>query len=171
MFEEKSEALFKEYYLKLLTHPAIERCQGGEGVTAAYLYTLTEISTSRNSSAEEVGSERFIYYLLREKVLSLADTELLQKSASLFEAVVRGDIQPRAEWCFYSAPTTNKYQKLFLCYGDLINADFYLEEYLANYQQAKAVAKGLLDQTAFEKSFRSVRGITEEYVKKVIMCN
>lgn len=155
--------LFEKFYLKLTAQPIIKKAKNHKAVTAAYLFVLCDFMLMSREQYEERRKASQEIFDITEKYLSSEQLEVFDDAVELFGKIVRKEVRARGDWCFYDEVPDHGGLATFLCYGDLINAPHYIDDY----ERSPILIKGIDVQFSFMNDFKAVGGLAEEYLSLI----
>ena len=156
----KKKMPFDMYFSKFTSFSMIKECEMYKPITAAYLYVISDFNYSGNYNRRRENAN-YIFSLL-EGILSREEMTFFDKAVDLFGQIIRKEIVPRGDWCFYNGDKGNALQNIFLCYGDLINNPSSID----NYDRAPTMIRGIDVQMMFAVEFNNkIPQLTSDYIK------
>lgn len=158
----KKKPSFDLYYSKFISQPIVRKCELHKSITAAYLYVLSDFNYSDNYIRRRENANDIFSFL--DNHFSNEEMNVFDKVVDLFGKVIRKEIMPRGDWCFYNEDNGNALQNIFLCYGDLINNPSSID----NYEEAPIIIRGLDVQMMFAAEFNDIiLHLTGKYIKSL----
>ena len=158
----KKKMSFDLYYSKFISCPIISNSELYKPLTAAYLYVIADCSYMGNYNKRRENADYVFSFL--DKNLSDEEMKVFDKAVDLFGQVIRKEIIPRGDWCYYNGDYGNALQNIFLCYGDLINNP----ESIDNYEEAPIIIRGIDVQMIFAAEFNDkILRLTGNYIKSL----
>ena len=158
----KKKTPFEIYYEKFTSNIAVKKCEIYKPLTAAYLFVVSDFTYSSNYEKRRKNAD-YIFSALNEYGFSNKDLKIFDKAVDLYGEIVRREIPPRGDWCFFSGTSENSLHSLFLCYGDLINNS----ECVNDYMGTPMMIKGIDVQMTFATNFQVILELTLQYIKSL----
>ena len=157
----KTKSLFEKHYPKFLAQPIIKASKNHKPITAAYLFVLSDFALmAKGKHKERNETAQKVFATLESKFLTPAEMKLFDKATDLFGEIVRGVTRARGDWCFSNDNGDNPVYNLFLCYGDLIRAPHYLDDY----EGSPILIGDMMQQMNFTMKFNYVLEMTKTYL-------
>lgn len=164
MFNFFRKSVFEKHYLTFLSHPAIKGKKHFKEVTAAYLFVLSDfvlMARGNHNTRQEKAQE--IFNILETKFLSNVEMKRFDQAVDLFGSILRGEISARGDWCHLNEKSSDGLQNAFWCYGDLIYAPHYIDDYL----NAPILIGDIFSQMSFATNFVGVMDLTKNYINAI----
>ena len=158
---KSGKAPFETYYSKIISQPVVKSCPYHKPYTAAYLSIISVVCYLMEGNNKRCGksASEVLKFLEKEKYTD-GDMDVYNKSVLLFSKIIRREIAPRGDWFFYDLDNENLIQRLYLCFGDLINNPDCINDYV----NAPTVFREVSDQVRFTVEFDEVFCLTLEYM-------
>jgi hypothetical protein len=158
----KRKATFDVYYKKIISNDAVRGCVWYKPFTAAYLFVVSDFSYASNYQKRRDNAE-YIFSYLRKNNFTSEELDFFDKAVDLYGEIIRREIAPRGDWCFFCGKSENSLHSLFLCFGDLINNP----ESVNDYKGTPTILKGFDIQMMFATNFQSILELTLQYIKSL----
>lgn len=157
--------LFSDYFYMFIYSPQLSSNSLRKPITAAYLFVIFDYIAMANEK-RKLSYE--IISTIEDELLSEDELDCYDECVNLFGAIVRKQISPRGDWCFYKGEENNEEGSwlylLYLCYGDLIRH----HDYISNYEGAPLIIEDILDLVSFtDQMSNTVLPFTVEFAEKI----
>ena len=128
-FFTKQKSPFEKYYNDIISQEVVAQCGYYKPFTAAYLFVLSDFALMANGRHPDRKQFAQLIFSYITKKLSGDELTAFDQAVDLFGSILRKERQTRGDWCFYDGTDDNPIYNLYLCYGDLISAPHYLNDY------------------------------------------
>ncbi len=156
----KKKTPFDTYYEKITANNAVKNCNLYKPFTAAYLFVVSDFTYASNYQKRRENAD-YIFSALHKYGFTNKELDAFDKAVDLYGEIIRKEILPRGDWCFFSGTSENSLHSLFLCFGDIINNP----ESVNDYKGSPMMIKGIDIQMIFATDFQNVLELTLQYIK------
>lgn len=155
--------IFKSKLWQLANMQAIKIRPNCVTITAALLFILTDVAyLSKNNTIRQRMSKQIFCYL--DTKLTQDELQIFDIACDLMGAVVRGEINPRGDWCFYKNSEKSLLPRLILCYGDFLC----YPDNLQNYTDTMLHILSAQESADFYESQDDIYDLIYEYFSEVL---